>query len=52
MTAAVGFLLGIAAAIGVTTAFFQWDWLQALLGLDATARPVVSLLPVIVTRVL
>jgi len=51
LMATAGFLLSIAAALGATTAFFQWGWLQALLGLDATA-PVVSLLPIIVTGVL
>ncbi|MEU5101217.1 MULTISPECIES: MMPL family transporter [unclassified Streptomyces] len=49
--ATLGFVLSIAATFGVTTAVFQWGWLQALFGLDATA-PVVSLLPIIVTGVL
>ncbi|WP_216586962.1 MMPL family transporter [Streptomyces brasiliscabiei] len=51
VTATLGFLLTIAATFGVTTAVFQWGWLQALIGLDATA-PVVSLLPIIITGVL
>ncbi|MEU6555233.1 MMPL family transporter [Streptomyces sp. NPDC046915] len=49
--ATLGFLLSIAATFGLTTAVFQWGWLQDLIGLDATA-PVVSLLPIIVTGVL
>ncbi|MEV7864355.1 MMPL family transporter [Streptomyces hirsutus] len=49
--ATLGFLLSIAATFGITTAVFQWGWLQAMFGLDATA-PVVSLLPIIVTGVL
>ncbi|MEU1178976.1 MMPL family transporter [Streptomyces sp. NPDC005820] len=51
VTATLGFLLSIAATFGLTTAVFQWGWLQGLIGLDATA-PVVSLLPVIITGVL
>ncbi|MHB9863700.1 MMPL family transporter [Streptomyces sp. YIM S03343] len=51
VTATLGFLLSIAATFGLTTAVFQWGWLQPLIGLDATA-PVVSLLPVIITGVL
>lgn len=49
--ATLGFLLSIAATFGLTTAVFQWGWLQSLIGLDATA-PVVSLLPIIITGVL
>ncbi|MEU6223275.1 MMPL family transporter [Streptomyces sp. NPDC047042] len=49
--ATLGFLLSIAATFGLTTAVFQWGWLQDLIGLDATA-PVVSLLPIIITGVL
>ncbi|WP_406445631.1 MMPL family transporter [Streptomyces sp. NBC_00631] len=49
--ATLGFLLSIAATFGITTAVFQWGWLQTLFGLDAKA-PVVSLLPIIVTGVL
>ncbi|MFG2129701.1 MMPL family transporter [Streptomyces sp. NPDC048751] len=51
LTATLGFLLSIAATFGLTTAVFQWGWLQSLIGLDATA-PIVSLLPVIITGVL
>ncbi|MEU9347716.1 MMPL family transporter [Streptomyces sp. NPDC048278] len=51
VTATIGFLLTITATLGVTTAVFEWGWLQQLIGLDATA-PVVSLLPIIVTGVL
>ncbi|MGW0948106.1 MMPL family transporter [Streptomyces sp. NPDC002623] len=49
--ATLGFLLSVSAAFGMTTAVFQWGWLQGLIGLDATA-PVVSLLPIIITGVL
>ncbi|MFC9424076.1 MMPL family transporter [Streptomyces sp. NPDC056987] len=51
VTATLGFLLTIAATFGLTTAVFQWGWLQNVIGLDATA-PVVSLLPIIITGVL
>ncbi|GAA2658447.1 MMPL family transporter [Streptomyces lunalinharesii] len=51
LMATAGFLLSVTATFGVTTAVFQWGWLQPLIGLDATT-PVVSLLPVIVTGVL
>ncbi|MFF7985771.1 MMPL family transporter [Streptomyces sp. NPDC007901] len=51
VTATLGFLLSIAATFGLTTAVFQWGWLQSLIGLDATA-PIVSLLPIIITGVL
>lgn len=51
VTATLGFLLSIAATFGLTTAVFQWGWLQSVIGLDATA-PVVSLLPIIITGVL
>ncbi len=49
--ATVGFLLTILATFGVTTALFQWGWLNGLFGLDTTG-PVLALLPVIVTGVL
>jgi putative drug exporter of the RND superfamily len=49
--ATVGFLLSLTATLGVTTAVFQWGWIQSLLAIDATG-PVVSLLPIIVTGVL
>ena len=51
LTATLGFLLSVAATFGLTTAVFQWGWLQSLIGLDATA-PIVSLLPIIITGVL
>ncbi|MFJ8112657.1 MMPL family transporter [Streptomyces sp. NPDC096132] len=49
--ATLGFLLSVSAAFGLTTAVFQWGWMQSLIGIDATA-PLVSLLPVIITGVL
>ncbi|MFJ9633992.1 MMPL family transporter [Streptomyces sp. NPDC101175] len=51
VTATLGFLLSVSAAFGLTTAVFQWGWMQSLIGIDATA-PVVSLLPIIITGVL
>ncbi|PXY16727.1 MMPL family transporter [Prauserella flavalba] len=49
--ATLGFLLSIGAALGATTAVFQWGWLQQALGMDATS-PVLSMLPIIVAGVL
>ncbi|MFJ3667189.1 MMPL family transporter [Streptomyces sp. NPDC090106] len=51
VVATLGFLLSVSAAFGLTTAVFQWGWLQGLIGVDATG-PVVSLLPIIITGVL
>ncbi|WIV57906.1 MMPL family transporter [Amycolatopsis nalaikhensis] len=49
--ATLGFLLSIGAALGATTAVFQWGWVQQALGMDATS-PVLSMLPIIVAGVL
>ncbi|MDQ7904800.1 MMPL family transporter [Phytohabitans sp. ZYX-F-186] len=49
--ATAGFLLSVMATFGLTTAVFQWGWLQQLLGTDATT-PVLSLLPIVITGVL
>jgi RND superfamily putative drug exporter len=49
--ATVGFLLSVSATFGVSTAVFQWGWLQSALGIDATA-PILSILPIVVTGVL
>lgn len=48
--ATVGFLLTILATLGITTAVFQWGWLNQLFGLDSTG-PVVALLPILVTGI-
>ena len=51
LTATLGFVLTIGAALGVVTAVFQWGWLAGLFGLD-TPGPVLSFLPIIVTGIL
>jgi len=48
--ATVGFLLTILATLGITTAVFQWGWLNQLFGLDSTG-PVAALLPILVTGI-
>jgi RND superfamily putative drug exporter len=49
--AALGFLLSVAAALGVVTAIFQWGWLRGLFGVQAVG-PVVSFLPIVLLGVL
>ncbi len=51
VTAVLGFLLTIGAALGATTAVFQWGWLRQLVNSDVTG-PLLSLTPVIVVGVL
>jgi len=51
ITATLGFVLTIGAALGVTTAVFQWGWFQDVIGLD-TPGPILSFLPIIVTGIL
>ncbi|MFE6620070.1 MMPL family transporter [Streptomyces sp. NPDC057740] len=51
LKAAVGFLLSVAASLGVVVALFQWGWLAETLGLAHTG-PVVSFLPIILIGVL
>ena len=51
LTAAVGYLLTIGAALGATTAVFQWGWLKSLVNSDTTA-PLLSLAPIIVVGIL
>ena len=51
ITAAVGFLLSVAAAFGAVVAVFQWGWFGDVLGVPATG-PVISFLPVILMAVL
>ncbi|MFF6914499.1 MMPL family transporter [Streptomyces sp. NPDC012466] len=51
LKAAVGFLLSVAASLGLVVALFQWGWLADVLGLAHTG-PVVSFLPIILIGVL
>lgn len=51
LLATLGFLLSLGAALGVTTAVFQWGWAGNLVQL-AEARPLSAMLPLIVTGVL
>ncbi|MGW1954454.1 MMPL family transporter [Streptomyces sp. NPDC001920] len=51
LKAAAGFLLSVAASLGVVVALFQWGWLADALGLAHTG-PVVSFLPIILIGVL
>jgi len=47
----VGFLLTIGAALGATTAVFQWGWLSALVNAQTTG-PLLSLAPIIIVGIL
>ncbi|WP_416966848.1 MMPL family transporter [Streptomyces sp. 4F14] len=49
--AAAGFLLSVAASLGMTVALFTWGWLSDALGVSHTG-PVVSFLPIILIGVL
>ncbi|MDQ0775815.1 RND superfamily putative drug exporter [Streptomyces aurantiacus] len=51
LLATVGFLMSLAASLGVTVAVFQWGWAGGLVGLDE-ARPLGSLIPLLVVGVL
>ncbi|ONI71488.1 hypothetical protein BWI15_15010 [Kribbella sp. ALI-6-A] len=51
LLATAGFLMSLAAGLGVTVAVFQWGWAGRLVGLDE-ARPLASLMPLIVVGVL
>jgi RND superfamily putative drug exporter len=51
VTATIGFLLSYGAALGATTAVFQWGWLRNLLGVVQPA-PLMSLLPIIAVGIL
>ncbi|MFD1860169.1 MMPL family transporter [Aeromicrobium camelliae] len=50
LKATAGFLLTILATLGVTTAVFQWGWVNQLFGLDSTG-PVLALAPILVTGI-
>ncbi|HIW35341.1 MAG TPA: MMPL family transporter [Candidatus Paenibacillus intestinavium] len=49
--ATIGFLLSILATFGLTTAVFQWGWLNSVLGFD-TSGPLLSFMPIIITGIL
>lgn len=49
--ATVGFILSLLAALGMTTAVFQWGWLHDLFGFD-NGGPLISFMPIIVTGIL
>lgn len=51
VTATLGFLLSYGAALGATTAIFQWGWLATVFGVVQPA-PLMSLLPIIVIGIL
>ncbi|MFJ2212903.1 MMPL family transporter [Streptomyces sp. NPDC101062] len=50
LKATLGFLLTIAATLGVLVAVFQWGWFSDVLGVDQTA-PIVSVLPILLIGV-
>ncbi|MEO6941567.1 MAG: MMPL family transporter [Terrimesophilobacter sp.] len=49
--AALGFLLSVVAAFGVTVAVFQWGWFGDLLQLTSTG-PILSFMPILLMAVL
>ncbi len=49
--AALGFLLSVVAAFGVTVAVFQWGWLGDLVQLES-AGPILSFMPILLMAVL
>ncbi|MBD2867108.1 MMPL family transporter [Paenibacillus arenilitoris] len=49
--ATIGFLLSVLATFGITTAVFQWGWLNAAFGFD-TGGPLLSFMPIMVTGIL
>jgi RND superfamily putative drug exporter len=51
VTGVLGFLLTIGAALGATTAVFQWGWLTAVVNAETTG-PLLSLAPIIVIGIL
>ncbi|WP_141202872.1 MMPL family transporter [Streptomyces griseorubiginosus] len=51
LKAAAGFLLSVAASLGMVVALFQWGWLADVLDVPHTG-PVVSFLPIILIGVL
>ncbi|UGT56473.1 MMPL family transporter [Nocardia asteroides] len=51
LTAALGFLLSLAAALGATTAVYQWGWLGSVLNVHRPA-PILAFLPILLIGVL
>lgn len=51
LTAALGFLLSVLAALGALVAVFQWGWGASLLGVSETA-PIISFLPIFLIGVI
>jgi RND superfamily putative drug exporter len=51
LKAALGFLLSVAASIGVVVAIFQWGWGASLLHVD-NPGPILSFLPILLMAVL
>ncbi|MGQ4267459.1 MMPL family transporter [Nocardiopsis changdeensis] len=51
LIATAGFLLSLGAALGATTAVFQWGWLDAFIQAPQ-GNPLLSLLPIVVTGIL
>jgi RND superfamily putative drug exporter len=51
LIAALGFLLSLGAALGVTVAVYQWGWLGSVLPADV-GNPVMSFLPILLTGIL
>lgn len=51
LKAALGFLLSVAASIGVVVAIFQWGWGASLLHID-NPGPILSFLPILLMAVL
>ncbi|MFF2082570.1 MMPL family transporter [Nocardia sp. NPDC058176] len=51
LTAALGFLLSLAAALGATTAVYQWGWLGSVLNVHQPA-PILAFLPILLIGVL
>lgn len=51
IAAALGFLLSLGSALGVTTAVFQWGWLDAIIAAPQ-GNPLMSLVPLLVVGIL
>lgn len=51
VVAALGFLLSLGAALGVTTAVFQWGWLDPIITAPQ-GNPLMSLVPLLVVGIL
>ncbi|MEU1864629.1 MMPL family transporter [Streptomyces gardneri] len=50
LTAALGFLLSVVAALGAVVAVFQWGWLGSLFGVEQTG-PIMSMMPIFMVGV-